>query len=108
MKELYNDGHNRPDVKAALVKYIDIMQDIIRRCRTYYGPNMDQFIEPDLKPGEKRTVINMHDESSCHSRDSCPKKSYRRDGATGTMQSKSKGESGMVAALVNADDGKHF
>ncbi len=102
-KELYNDGHNREDVKKALAEYTTTMKLLARKQRSYYGLNMDEIVEPaiDLQT-EKRVFFNFHDEVSTHSKDSVSR-SYRRHGSTGKMQSKSRGEQGHASTWVSEE-----
>lgn len=104
LKELYNDGHNRPDVKLKLSEYTDKISKLAKSMNSYGGEDMEKCIPPTLPPGEKRTILYFHDESACHTKEQS-KRSYRRLGATGTMQGKNQGELAMIAAYVNADTG---
>lgn len=102
-KELYNDGHNREDVKKALAEYISTMKLLTRKQRSYYGLEMNDIIEPSITlPDEKRVIFNFHDEVSTHSKDSLSR-SYRRHGSTGKMQSKSRGEQGHASTWVSEE-----
>lgn len=104
MKELYNDGHNRPDVKQALADYTLTMQKIAQKQYQYHSDNMESVEKPYLGSNGTRTVVYYHDESSCHAKDVSPR-SYRRDGVTGRMKDKSRRELAMIAAYCCADFG---
>ena len=71
---------------------------------------MDEVVQPRTEVLEavkkKRVIVASHDEMSAHTKDFV-RRSYSRDGATGQMQSKDRGELEMVAGFISAEDGKH-
>jgi hypothetical protein len=100
---MYNDGHNRPDVKEALNLYnIDTKIDMTREI-SYTGNLMDVEV-PRVNTAEQEIVIYYHDESSCSSNEKSPKR-YRKPGVSGRLKDKNPGRSRMVACYMSAKGG---
>jgi hypothetical protein len=112
-KSYYHDGQQREDVQLALAEYIEIMAEIEKHTRTYYGPEMEDYLEP-LDPiiitsdsGDDRhihVIICYHDEASSETK-MMRDLAWRMPGVTGMCKPK-RGEMCMVAAYVCADFGE--
>ena len=58
----YVDGHERPDVVAHRIRFVDEMTEWKRRMETYVGDDMEICIEPELPSGERKVVLVTQDE----------------------------------------------
>jgi len=67
--EMYNDGHQRPDVKLATAQYCREMLDIQEHSMRYTASNMNVEIHPVTIGTEK--VISYHDECCAHASEHC-------------------------------------
>lgn len=102
--EFYNDGHNRPDVKQALAKYIiDIKSIYNTGANTYYGDSMEHVYNPAQDVTEQ-FIVSYHDESAIHAND-CQRRAWKLAGQTGIMKAKNKGICMMIAGYVCAEFG---
>lgn len=102
MKEIYNDGHNRPDVQESLRKYSAIMEEAVKFTTRYHGPEMNRIVPPDaVQPSGRRLIICYHDEVACHSNEAAlVRKAWKLPGATGKMKDKDQGELCMAAGYI--------
>jgi transposase len=101
-QEIYNDGHQRADVKAALELYIQEMQELTKKTVTYAGVNMDRVVIGEYLQNNTahRHIISYHDECSAHAAD-CERRRWCISGKGGKMGDKSRGPCRMVAAYVS-------
>jgi hypothetical protein len=101
-QEVYNDGHQCEDVKAALVLCIRDMQELLQSTLRYTCENMDKaVIGAHLRDQTRqRHIISYHDECCCHASDS-EKRRWSTAGKGGKMSDKSRGAARMVAAYVS-------
>ena len=101
---IYLDGQQRPDVMKAHAEYIEFMKQIEPYTRKYYGPQMNQVIEPTKflknKDGSLvRIELFYHDESSSESKESDPNCWSIKNVTTGMKQKR--GEAAMVTAFIS-------
>jgi hypothetical protein len=96
-QEIYNDGHQREDVKAALVLYISNMQELLHSTIKYTGEHMDKaVIGAHLRDQTRqRHIISYHDVCCCHASD-YEKRRWSTAGKGGKMSDKSRGAARMV------------
>lgn len=108
--EIYNDGHNRPDVQQYLHKeYIPKAMDARKRSAKYTGVSMEKEVLPNLREGSeihKQVVISHHDECACHSKE-LSKYGWKRVKVTGSLKDKDRGELAMVAGYVCPEIGEY-
>jgi hypothetical protein len=105
---IYLDGQQRPDVKQALVEHIVFMKKIEPYTRRYYGPQMDQVIEPTKLLQNRdgslvRIEVFYHDEASSQSKESDPNCWSIKNVTTGMREKR--GEAAMVAAYISSSFG---
>jgi hypothetical protein len=102
---MYMDGHQRPDVLAALGLHVVQMQDLLEEQTTYTGTNMQREVQgARLGDGRLRTIVSFHDECCSHASEHESRR-WMKTGTGGRMQDKSRGACRMVAAYVCADRG---
>ena len=63
-KGWFTDAHERPDVVASRVKFLEDMAELESRMTFYRGDDMSIPVTPSLKDGEKEAVLITHDEST--------------------------------------------
>jgi hypothetical protein len=104
--EIYNDGHQRPDVLAALSVYTREMLDMQQHCVTHTGTRMQAEVRgARLQDAEqKQVVVSYHDECCCHASDHETRR-WSMAGKGGVMKDKSRGACRMVAGFVCAEIG---
>jgi transposase len=104
--EVYNDGHQREDVLAALKIYVRDMLELQRATVTYTGEYMNTEVQGELLPYGQATrhIISYHDECCCHASDRVTKR-WSMPGKGGCMKDKSRGAARMVAAYICAEVG---
>mgnify|MGYP006940257629 CR=1 FL=1 len=83
--EIYNDGHERPNVKLATQQYCIEMMDI---QDNYTGTKMDRAVPPVTNGRE--IVVSYHDECSAHSLEHC-NRVWKIKGQGGQMKDKKRG-----------------
>eukprot|EP01040_Poterioochromonas_malhamensis_P008028 gene8028-8678_t len=105
MLELYHDGHERADVKKALIEYIALMERILPLTTVYHGDDMNASIKPNLNNDQQEHILNFHDESCVHSKETCSR-CWRRQ-RSGKIKNKSKGDPFMISAYISNEDGFH-
>jgi hypothetical protein len=103
-QEIYNDGHQREDVKAALITYVAEMQELAHSTIKWTGANMDRQVVGrrlvEQTAVRQSGVISYHDECCIHASD-CVKRRWATAGKGGKMSDKSKGAPRMVAAYIS-------
>ena len=104
-QEIYHDGHQRPDVLAALAKYVQDMKDLNEHSYTYTGEDMSIEVKGArlADPRVQRCVVSYHDECSAHANESNVRGWGLR--SCGALKAKSRGALKMVAAYVCAEVG---
>jgi hypothetical protein len=102
-KSCFVDGHERDDVVAHRLRFLDEMYELERRMEVYEGENMDVVVPPQLQAGEKRVVFVTHDESVFYSNDA-KKVIWKKEGEN-ELRPKSAGQSIMVSGFVCACHG---
>jgi hypothetical protein len=118
--EIYQDGHQRPDVQEALQRYIQQHGSLMEQINMYHGSELE-FVIPPQSPASARavesssgqtasppvilkTMIGYHDEASVHTNELS--KSYRwGKKGRGNIKNKSEGQSAMVVAFVTNEFG---
>jgi hypothetical protein len=104
--EIYLDGHQRPDVLAALEVYVAEMVDLQEYQCLYTGSRM-QREQPGSRlvdPTAQRVVVSWHDECCCHASDS-ERRRWMKVGSGGKMSDKSRGAARMVAGYCCSEMG---
>jgi hypothetical protein len=101
-QEIYNDGHQREDVKAALITYVAEMQELAHSTITWTGADMDRQVVGRrlVEQTAVRHVVSYHDECCIHASD-CEKRRWATAGKGGKMSDKSRGAPRMVAAYIS-------
>jgi hypothetical protein len=72
-KDIYFDGHEREDVVAYRVKFLQQMATLRHRMAIYEGDNMNQVIQPTLLSNVLEIVPITHDESVFYANDGVTK-----------------------------------
>jgi hypothetical protein len=100
-QEIYNDGHQREDVKAALTSYTIEMLALLECTIQYTDENMDrQVVGQRLRvQTSQRHIISYHVECCCHASD-YEKRRWSIAGKGGKMSDKSRGAARMEAAYI--------
>lgn len=68
-KGMYLDGHERADVVEYRKKFLNEMEDHLKRMPVYVGDEMETRIMPELTDSIKPLIIVVHDESCFQSND---------------------------------------
>ncbi|KAH9095140.1 hypothetical protein Ae201684P_009995 [Aphanomyces euteiches] len=68
-KGVYVDGHERDDVKAYRIVFLERIFNLEQLMTKYDGETMTNETKPELKNGEKEHVLIVHDESLFYSND---------------------------------------
>jgi hypothetical protein len=102
--EMYMDGHQRPDVLAALGAHVVEMQDLLEQQITYTGNNMQGEVVGARLEAHGEIIVSFHDECCSHASEHESRR-WMKSGSGGRMQDKSRGACRMVAAYVCAKKG---
>jgi transposase len=107
MLDIYNDGHQRPDVLSALNTYIAEMLDLQESTHMYTGEHMNTVVRGARLLADstiKQRIISYHDECCANASDAVTRR-WMMAGKGGKMKDKSRGPARMVAGFVCAEIG---
>ena len=97
-KDYYTDGHEREDVVAYRVEFLDKMKDYERRMGIWTGSEMNEFCSPcGLREREREVVLVTHDEMIVHANDAT-RYFWLERSSTKSIRPKSNGSSLMVSS----------
>ena len=97
--DYYTDGHEREDVVAYRVDFLEKMKDYERRMGVWTGLDMNEFCAPcGLREGEKEVVLVTHDEMIVHANDAT-KYFWPEHSSTKSIRPKFNGTSLMVSGF---------
>jgi len=98
-KGYYTDAHNRADVtKYRDEVFLPTFASYERRMRKYFGPGLQDYIDPVLADGEKRVVCITHDESTFYSNET--RRIVWMENGKQKLLPKGKGSSLMVSGFI--------
>ena len=104
-KGFYTDGHERADVVAYRVEFLNKMAEYEARMASWSGDEMETFCRP-CQSDQRRVVLVTHDEMIVHANDAT-KFFWQEHGSTKSIRPKSNGSSLMVSGFSCECHGFH-